>query len=103
VYDLEFLIKWCKLIPEIRFTAADAGMTRLNRPAGSVVELGHGAIVIRFRSPAAHLKEAVTQLGLFGTEFFYELIIFKVSPSRTLVMNGFPVGKQGPTEIVEGR
>jgi hypothetical protein len=103
VYGLQFLIKWCKLIPEFRFTATDAGMARINSPAGTVVELGHGAIVVSFWSPAAHLKEAVTQLGLFRAKFFYELIIFKVSPSRTLVMDGFPVGKQGPTEIIEGR
>ena len=78
-------------------------MSRLNRPAGTVVEFGHRAIVIRFRTPAAQFVEAVTQLSLFGAKFFYEFIVFKMSSSGALIMNGFSISKQWPAETIDCR
>ena len=76
--DLDFLIKRGELIPEARFTAADAGMASFDRPAGTVIELCNGAIVVGFRSAAADRVEAIAQSRFFGTEFFNKLLVFKM-------------------------
>ena len=75
---LEFLVKRRKIVPECRFAATDAGMARLNRPAGAVIEFGHRAVVIGLRTSATDFIEAIAQSRLLRTEFFHEFLIFKV-------------------------
>ena len=75
---LEFLIKRREVIPKFRLAATDAGSTRLNRPAGAVIEFGHRAVVIGLRTSATDFIEAIAQSRLLRTEFFHEFLIFKV-------------------------
>ena len=92
---LRALKKWAHLVPEIRLAAPDARMASLDRPAGAIVELGSGTIIEGIWTLASHFVQAVTHFGLFRAEFCDELAILEVTSSWTLIMNRFPVSKEG--------
>ena len=62
---LHFLIKRAHGIPEIRFTASDAGMTGFDGPARTIVEFDDGAVVVGLGSSAAKFVKAITHGCLF--------------------------------------
>ena len=82
-----FSVKWRHRIPEIRFTAANAGMTGLNRPAGAVIELNAGTVVVAFR--------AFTSL-IFKTAAI-DIII------RAAAVDGLAICKIGSSQRIERR
>jgi hypothetical protein len=92
-YRLNFLVKGCELIPKLRLTAADTGMACLHRPTGTVVEFGNRAVVIGFRTSAAHFVEAIPHGRFFGTELFDKLIVLEVGSSGALIVNGLSICK----------
>src|SRR5208337_2881577 len=47
------------VVPEARFTAADAAMPRLNGIADAAIPLGDRAGVVGHRAPASHLVKAI--------------------------------------------
>ena len=59
----EFFIKRRHVVPEIRFTATDARMARLDRKTRAVVKLYFGTVIIGFRAPASHRVKAVPHFG----------------------------------------
>jgi len=62
---LHFLIKRAHGVPEIRFTASNAGMTGFDGPACTIVEFDNGTVVVGLGSSAAHFVQAVTQGRFF--------------------------------------
>ena len=76
-------------------------MTGFHRPAGAVVELGHGAVVVGLGAATAHLIEAIAQGGLLAAELFDELFVLEMGAAGALIVDGFAIGKQGAATLIE--
>ena len=63
--QLHFLVKRAHGVPEIRFTASDAGVTGFDGPARAIVEFDDGTVVVGLGSSAAQFVKAITQGRLF--------------------------------------
>jgi hypothetical protein len=95
-----FFVKRGHVIPETGFTAADAGMPRLDGKTGAVIEFCGRTIIIGFRAFASQIEKAVSHFHLFGPEFRGKLEIFIMFQPGTPVMDAFAIGKQGPAVSV---
>ncbi len=98
---LHFFIKRCHVVPEVGFTAANAGMTGLDGKTCCVVKFRGGTIIIGFRAFTAQFIQTISKFGFLGAEFLDEFIIFIMFEAGTVVMNGFPVSKGGSAVVIK--
>src|SRR5512143_463802 len=80
---LGWFVEGRHFVPETGLAAADARMSRLDRPAGAVIEFDQGAVVVGVRSLAAHFIEAPSLGGFRRVEGLDEFTGFKMTATRT--------------------
>ncbi len=91
------------VVPKLRLAATDAPVPRLNRKADAVVPAGDAAVVVRHRTSASHLVQAVPALGVLVVQGLDEQARVVIRTPVATVVDPAGVERLGPAELVQLR